>query len=88
MLPTLWESQDQGRSPLPWAWEYAWTKAIVLTVVWPRGLREGGRFGGSVPGWISAPRLLEGMQTNGVQPAGVQLGAAESSGFAINVVSK
>lgn len=57
-------------------------------VVWPQGVHEGGRFGGCVPGCcISAPHLPGEMQ-NGVQPAGIQLGAAESSGFAINVVSK
>lgn len=43
-----------------------------------RGLYEGGTCGGSVPGCFSAPRLPEGTRRNGVQPAGVQWGVAES----------
>lgn len=86
--PTLLKSQ-QKRSPLPGSGVCVDKGNDFPIVVWPHGLREGGRFGGSVPGCcVSAPHLPGEMYRNRVQPAGIQLGAAESSGLAINVVGK
>lgn len=83
------EESEAEKEPSPLGLEYVWTKAMILSLLsGPRDSVRVADLGSLCQAAFLHPTLWGRCRRTGCSQPAYSLGAAESSGFAINVVSK